>query len=270
MADKSPNPTHANEDAVSDVGQQLTRLAARFDLLKAQVRQAQQLSSLGTAAAMIAHEVNNLLTPILAYAQAALLADDVELMRKALKVTERQVRILIAMSERVLKISAAKTTAAQVVSVGHAVEEAAASLCRDLSRDGISFSVKVDEGLTAWVDPLQLQQILFNLFLNAREAMARSHSGRLVVKGRRHDSHVLIEVKNTGEPIPADMLGQIFDPFQSSKPVGGDGAQRCSGLGLALCRDLIEENGGSISVASNLEAGTVFTIILPIDDHTSA
>ncbi len=117
MAHRSPNPTQANEDAGSDVGQQLTKLAAQFDLLKAQVRQAQQLSSLGTAAAMIAHEVNNLLTPILAYAQAALLADEVELMRKALTVTERQVRILIAMSERVLKISAATTTAAQVVSV---------------------------------------------------------------------------------------------------------------------------------------------------------
>ena len=265
-----PDLTRNAADPVLDVQQQFARLEAQLELLKAQVRQAQQLSSLGTAAAMIAHEVNNLLTPILAYTQAALSANDTDLMKRALSVTVRQVQILIAMSDRVLKISAAKATAAQVVPIRPVVEEAVASLCRDLARDGITLSIEMDEGLSAWFDPLQLQQILFNLFLNAREAMARSHSGRLTVTAQRQDDRIVIQIRNTGEPIPADLLPQVFDPFRSSKPIIGGATVRCSGLGLTLCRDLVEENGGSISVTSDLEAGTVFTITVPAEGPSGA
>ena len=261
-----PNPTRSVSEPALDAQQHFARLEAQLELLKTQVRQAQQLSSMGAAAAIIAHEVNNLLTPILAYTQAALSANDTDLMKRALDVTVRQVQILIAMSDRVLRISAAKATTAKVVSIRHAVEEAVASLCRDLARDGITLSIEMDEGLTAWFDPLQLQQILFNLFLNAREAMARSHSGRLTVTARRQDDRIVIQIRNTGAPIPAGLLPQVFDPFQSSKPIAGGSAVRCSGLGLTLCRDLVEENGGSISVASDLQAGTVFTIIVPAEE----
>ena len=265
MDRKPPNPTRNAADPALEVQQQFAQLEARLELLKTQVRQAQQLSNLGTAAVIIAHEVNNLLTPILAYTQAALSANDIDLMKRALDVTVRQVQILIAMSNRVLKISAAKATAAQVVPIRHVVDEAVASLCRDLDRDGITLSIEIDEGLSAWFDPLQLQQILFNLFLNAREAMARSHSGRLTVTARRRDDWIVIQIRNTGEPIPANLLPHVFDPFQSSKPIVGGAAARCSSLGLTLCRDLVEENGGSISVTSDLEAGTVFTMTVPAE-----
>ncbi len=269
MDRKPPNATRNATDPALDAQRQFTRLEAQLERLKAQVRQAQQLSNLGTAAVIIAHEVNNLLTPILAYTQAALSANDIDLMKRALDVTVRQVQILIAMSNRVLKISAAKATATEAVPIRRVVEEAVASLCRDLARDGITLSIEMDEGLCAWIDPLQLQQILFNLFLNAREAMARSHSGRLTVTARRRDHRIVIQIRNTGEPIPADLLPQVFDPFQSSKPIAGGAAVRCSGLGLTLCRDLVEENGGSISVASDLEAGTVFTITVPAQEPSS-
>ena len=243
--------------------QPLDRLQAQLDLLKVQVRQAQQLSGLGTAAAMMAHEVSNLLTPIYAYARAALDAGDVELQKKALTVTLKNVEMLIAMCERVLEISAAKPVKRELVSVRGAAQDAVASLCRDLSRDGITLSIDVDESVTAWADRLQLQQVFFNLFLNAREVMAPSHSGRLKVSTSRQNDRVIIEVHNTGAPIPSDLLPHIFDPFQSSKAVKCDDRARCSGLGLALCRDLIEENNGTIAVTSKPDHGTKFTIILP-------
>ena len=146
----------------------VAKLQADLDLLRAQVRQAQQLSSLGTAAALIAHEVNNLLTPILAYATSALGSDDAALQKKALQVTVKNAQMLVAMSDRVLEISAAKPAKREDVNVLRAVDDAIASLCRDLSKDGITINVEVDESLTAWADPLQLQQVLFNLLLNAR------------------------------------------------------------------------------------------------------
>ena len=125
---------------------------------------------------MMVHEVNNLLTPVLSYAKAALEANDAELQAKALSVTIKNVEILTAMAERVLEISAAKPPTRELVSIRSVVLDAAASLCRDLSKDGIRFLVHIDESLTAWTDKLQLQQVLFNLFLNAREAMMKRHS----------------------------------------------------------------------------------------------
>ncbi len=218
---------------------------------------------MGTAAAMIAHEVNNLLTPIISYATAALEGSDAELKDKAIAVTLKNARMLIAMSERVLEISAAKPAKRESVSVQKAMQDALASLCRDIARDGISMRIDVAAMLTVWTDPLQLQQVFFNLLLNAREAMAATHSGRLTVTARSKGDQVVIEVNNSGEPIPPDLLPHVFEPFQTTKPATRNGKSRCGGLGLALCRDLIEENGGTITVTSDAQAGTTFILTLP-------
>jgi signal transduction histidine kinase len=263
-------PTHQPQaEAVNPVlDDRLRELSAQFDLLRAQVRQAQQLASLGTAAAMLAHEVNNLLTPVRSYVESALASDDVEFMKKALRITAKNVHILTGMSARILEINAAKTRTPEPVPVRAVVDDAIASLCRDPAKDGIKLRIDVEPTLTAWVDPLQLQQVLFNLLKNAREAMTGQHGGRLTVSASRLDDHVAIEVHNTGEPIPRELLPQLFEPFQSSKPAENEGRTRCRGLGLTLCRDLIEENDGSISVASGPEPLTTFTIRLPANRPT--
>lgn len=250
-------------DPPVDFEKRVQQLQAQFDVLKAQVRQAQQLAGLGVAAAMIAHEVNNLLTPLRAYAQTALEGNDPELQRKALSVTLRNSEMLMAMSDRVLHISAAKPADRQPVRIRNVVEDALATLCRDPAKDGIRFLMDIDPALTAWVDALQLQQVLFNLMLNARNAMAKTHQGKLTVAASRQGDEVTILVRDTGPGIPSDLLPRVFDPLQSSKPVERNGHHRCSGLGLALCRDLVEENGGSITVTSVEGTGTTFTISLP-------
>lgn len=243
-----------------------TRLAMvqeQLNELRSQVRQAQQLSVLGTSAATLAHEVNNLLTPIMAYAIAAQEGDDVELMRKALEVTAKNVNILMSMSGHILEVGAAKATEAKEIHVRPVVHDAVASLCRDPSKDGIRLRIQVEDDLVALVDPLQLQQVLFNLLLNAREAMAPARSGLLRISAQQLGSRVAIEVYNTGECIPKEQLERIFEPFQSGKSNLRNGKYRCGGLGLALCRDLIESNGGSITVSSNAQDGTAFRIDLP-------
>ncbi len=242
---------------------QFSKLTQQFETLKSQVRQAQQLASLGTASAMIAHETSNLLTPILSYAEYASDSNDMALMKKALSVTVKNVRILVKMSERVLEISAASPPQRTAVPVRQAVEDAVASLCRDLSKDGITLRVDVEDSLQVVCDALQLQQVLFNMLLNAREAMAPSHSGRLTVTAGRGPAVVSIRVHNTGAAISSEMLPHVFDALQTTKPATRDGRRRCGGLGLALCRDLVEENGGTIGVTSDEQSGTCFTITLP-------
>lgn len=264
---------------------QFAQLEARFEVLKARVRQAQQLAGLGAVAPTLAHEVNNLLTPIIGYAQSALESDDPELMKKALRVTLQNARIAARMAERLLLLSAAKPAERTAVVVREAIDDAYAGLCRDVTRDGITYTVEVPDGLTVWADALQLQQVLFNLFLNACEAMKGSHNGRLAVRAFETDSDrpaapsrtrsdessgapfgegtVTIEVRNGGKPIPSDLIPHVFDALASSKSTT-NGQARCSGLGLALCRDLVEENGGSISVTSDAQHGTTFTIRIPV------
>ena len=243
--------------------QRVSGLETQLEQLRAQVRQAQQLAALGTAAATIAHEVSNLMTPILGYARAALDADDNELARKALRITVKNAEMLTAMSNRLLAVGAAKQGKPERVGVASVVADAIDSLCRDLSKDGTRLKLEIDEDICVWADRLQLHQVLFNLFLNAREAMIRHHSGTLTVRSRRRGESVLVEVVNGGEPIPADQLPRVFEPLQSGKTNFADAKARCRGLGLALCRDLIEENGGTIAVSSAPDVGTQFTITLP-------
>ncbi len=275
----------------------LALLEKQFEVLKARVRQAQQLAGMGTIAPTLAHEVNNLLTPIIGYATKALETGDPELMNKALNVTVKNARIAVNMADRLLQLSAATSAKRTAVSVREAIDNAYAGLCRDVTRDGITYTVDVPDGLTVWADALQFQQVLFNLFLNAREAMKGAHNGRLSVRafelagdqitdadtgtGAGTDTStdedrlrsfctnasterrsVVIEVRNGGKPIPADLIPHVFDAFASSKSAT-NGHARCSGLGLALCHDLVEENAGRISVSSNEGQGTTFTILMP-------
>ena len=118
------------ESPPTTIERQVAKLEERFAQLKAQVRQAQQLSAMGPAAAVIAHEFNNLLSPVLSYAQYALQEDDMELGRKALRITVQNVRVLKAMSERLLEVSAAKTPEAHAVLLRPAGEDQADAIVR--------------------------------------------------------------------------------------------------------------------------------------------
>ncbi|MFQ5495752.1 MAG: sensor histidine kinase [Phycisphaerae bacterium] len=249
--------------AVEPLEARLATLQSQLDQLRGQVRQAQQLAGLGTATAMIAHEVNNLLTPILAFSKAALKSDNPSLRERALQVTVSNVEMLVAMSGRLLELTAARSNARREVLLGGVVDDAVASLCRDLDKDGIRFTTRIDADVSVYVDRLQLQQVLFNLLLNARDVMVRSRGGRLSVSAADHGEDVEIRVHNSGPAIPPELLPHVFEPFQSSKSEGDAPARRCSGLGLALCRDLIRENDGTIDVSSTPDEGTTFVIRLP-------
>lgn len=237
-------------------------LEQRFSELKAQVRQAQQLSAMGLATATIAHEFSNLLSPVLAYVQYAQETEDPDITRKALAVTAKNVRVLTQMSERLLEVGAAKAPDFGYVPIRAAVDDAVETLCRDLSKDGLTFANETPDSLRAWAEPLHLHQVFFNLLLNARDAMAKQRQGCIRVVGEPIGDRVRVSVMDNGSGIPAELLPTIFDPLASSKQ-DDKGRTRCGGLGLALCRDLIEEGGGSIRVESTAGEGTKFHITLP-------
>ncbi len=241
---------------------QLDRLAAHFEQLHAQLRQAQKLAGLGATAAMLAHEFNNLFTPVVAYAQQALDTDDVELMRKALARTLEQARVMRQMSDRVVGLAKQGDGRLRAVRLRELVVAAVECLGRNPEKDNISVHIQIDPDLEVRANENQLLQVLFNLVINARQAML-GRRGRLTVDAAASGGRVEINVRDTGCGIPPENLPRIFEPFFSTKQGGDRPETRGLGLGLAISRDLVEEMGGRIDVASQPGVGSTFTITLP-------
>ena len=232
--------------------------------LKSEVDELGHLANMGVASYMIAHEINNLLTPIGTYAGLALKnPDDVELGKKALGKAVRNCEHASKIMESMLALANGRSQEKENCGLAELVEEVFGCLVRDFSRDGITVDVQIADDLEVWAVPAQIQQLLMNLILNAREAMLR-RGGILRIKGETSEREVEITVSDTGEGIEASDLKEIFEPFFTTKKDGNSPSGRLgSGLGLALCKRVVEAHDGTISVQSKPAEGSTFKIVLP-------
>ena len=233
--------------------------------LKADIIQLQALANLGTASYMIAHEINNLLTPLTSYASLALKdPDDRSLVEKALRKTVRNCERATKVMESMLALASGQRQEKEETQLASLVEGVFTCLCRDFTKDGISVQVQIPEGLTVRAVPVQIQQVLMNLVLNARDAMLPG-GGVLTVKATESADSVCIEVRDTGIGVEPANLENIFESFFTTKadensPSGYSG----SGLGLAFCKKIVDAHDGYISVESKLREGSIFKITLPV------
>ncbi len=243
---------------------ELDRMSHELEKIKMQMRSSQRLVSLGLAAAMLAHEYNNQMTPVMGYARSAIDSDDVEFMRKALRLTLKHCTTVTAMSDRILGLADQSGRSVGRVHLRTAVEEGLASLGRDPAKDAIRVTLDVPDELHVQADPRQLQQVLFNLFVNAREAMSPGGGTLAVTAAHDGPGHIRIDVRDTGVGIEAPDLANVFEPFVSTKSSDGSGKTRKTrGLGLAICRDIVADHDAAIAVQSERGAGTTFTIRWP-------
>lgn len=263
MKDYPPFFSGHDADHVRLVEQQLDHLERQYRRLMARERQANQVAALGIGTLQWAHELNNLITPALAYARSALQGEDPVFMRKALRVVERNMRTVAVFSERVLSMARrGHTPRPERVDLSRAISEALESIGMDPNRPSIQVEIQIPEGLKAWVDPHALLQVLSNLFLNARAAM-KTAPGRMIVEAQEEEGRVRLSISDTGSGIDPEVLPRVFDLFHHGQDDGVEDETRCRGIGLALCRELLEENGGTITVESRLGQGTTFHVDLP-------
>lgn len=236
----------------------------QLELLRQQLAQAQKLTALGELVSTTTHEFNNVLMTILNYAKMGLRHQDdatrTKSFEKILAAAERANKITNA----VLGVARNRSEGLEPTDLRSLIEESLVLLEREFSKYRISVEKQLDEVPQVMANGNQVQQVLLNLLINARQAM--SEGGRVLI-GLTHttgESMVGIIVRDSGSGIPPEKLRHIFDPFFSTKSGPDATGKGGTGLGLSSCKDIIEAHRGRIRVESSVGKGTAFTIMLPV------
>jgi signal transduction histidine kinase len=246
------------------IGQEVMASPSEADQLREQLLRAQRLSSVGTLATSVAHEFNNILTTILNYAKLGLRsgtdeAARVQALEKILKGSQRAATIINSM----LGFARNNGHQRELTDLVELVEEVLVLTDKDLSKHHIQVEKKYVDRPKAPVLRGQIEQILLNLIINARQAMPRG--GRLRIEIRENAPAQMAEIRicDTGVGIPPEQLRLIFEPFYTTKEPDEHG-HGGSGLGLSVCRQIIEQHHGRIRVESLPGKGSKFTVKLPL------
>jgi len=234
--------------------------------IEAQMLRQERLASLGLLAAGVAHEINTPLTGISSYAQmlredaAASTNGSLDVLRKIETQTERASKI----ANSLLNLANPERTALEALDVNRTIEEVVELFEPQIRGRGVRLETELSADLPAVrAHRGKLQQVILNLLLNARDAVG--DGGTIVLRSRRRDSRVLVEVNDDGSGIPDEDLSRIFDPFFTTK-----GRGRGTGLGLSISYGIVQELGGDIHVDSELGAYTRFRVELPFDRTAQA
>ena len=241
--------------------------------LNEELRQSQKMEAVGVLAGGVAHDFNNLLVVMMIYAEMLreeCLGDDPRLpdVMELIKAIERGRDL----TRQLLAFSRKQPATPTLLDLGATLADLQ-KMFRRLLPSNIEISIDVEE--QSWpviADRVQVEQLIMNLALNARDAMPSG--GQLTIRlanrtiqcgdeGMEPGDYVMMTVSDTGTGIPPDDLDRIFDPFFTTKVRGGG-----TGLGLATCYGIVKQAGGSIAVRSAIGEGTSFIVLLPRANET--
>ena len=227
---------------------------------QARLAHAGRVNSLGEMASGIAHEITQPLTAILSQAQASRrLAEQGNLvaLRPVLEDTITQTKRAAAILERLRAWVKPRQSPPETVWVNAAVHNVKALVAGQAAQQSCEIALALSpQELAVRADPVELEQVLFNLVLNAIEALQPQGGGTIDIATRREGGHVLLEVADTGPGIEPGLRDRLFEPFVTGKPDG-------SGLGLALCQRLVERMDGEIGLVRS-RTGASFRVRLPL------
>jgi signal transduction histidine kinase len=256
------------QEQVLDNGlmEKLQMLEKYLNELEDQLVRAQRLASLGTMATMIAHEFNNILTPVVSYAQYALGRDDTDLMRKALDKAFTNGREAAEVCQLLLNFGRGESEGSTSL-VSETVKTTIRCLVRNPAKDNIDLQINIpDESLVVKIESCLLQQVIYNMLLNARDAIL-GRQGRISISAQNtSDNQIRIDISDNGPGVDPAIQEKIFNPFfttKSKSKSASKSSQSGSGLGLAVSKHIIEKAGGKITLQSEPGKGTTFSIFLP-------
>jgi len=248
-----------------ELGRTIERQCAREQMQRQQeaLFQREKLAAMGSLLASVAHELNNPLAIVLL--QADLLQEEAgqgplaELTTELTQAATRCERLV----RQFLTLARQHTPERSAVALNPLVTETVALLAPSFQVDNITVHLHLADDLPLlWADPHQLQQVVVNLLTNAQQALRDVAAPRqltITTQGDAAHSRVTLAVADTGPGIPPALQARIFEPFFTTKPPGVG-----TGLGLSLCRGIIEEHGGTLRVTSCPGQGTTFHVGLPV------
>lgn len=229
----------------------------QLQTLNEQLARAERLAAMGTLAAGVAHEVNNPLASISSLVQMMKSKAD-EDTREKLDLISTQIERITQVTKDLTNFARVRPAARRSVDINAVVESGIRLASFDSDFQKLELTRDLAEVLPEiHADGDQLQQVILNLLLNARDAMP--NGGKLKVTTSVRDALVEIAVEDSGAGIDESVRKQLFDPFFTTKPAG-----KGTGLGLAVCYGIITAHNGYIDVESANGTGTKFTVTLPI------
>jgi len=262
---------------VSRTGEKLGAVISLHDVtmvktLEEHIRQAQKLESIGTLAGGVAHDFNNILTVILGACVLLKMdaVDDpkqVKLVTQIYEYAERAAKL----TQSLLAFSRRQPVSKQSEDLVHIVNTTQDFLGRIVGQDILLTAYLPDEPLMVMIDRGQIEQVLMNLAVNARDAMPQGgilsiavsrvigEGSLLELKGCRSGVYALITVSDSGAGIDPAIQQRIFEPFFTTKAAGSG-----TGLGLSMAYGIILQHNGAIQVVSEQSEGTTFRIYLPL------
>ena len=221
-----------------------------------QIIRSEKLSIIGTLSATVAHDMANVVSPMVTLVDLAMERGEVD--EKTEASLERQLQRLLALVERLKSFARPEAMAMTPTNVNEVVDGALSLIQTELHHEQVALDLKLADDLPlVQAVPTQLDRVVLNLCLNAIEAM-ESGGGRMTISTELDGDEVTVSVADTGPGIPADLQARLFEPFFTTKPTG-------TGMGLFSCRRIVEEeHDGAIELDSRVDEGTTVTVRLPV------
>jgi signal transduction histidine kinase len=249
-------------DEFGRVGLAFNGMAEKLSQSRHDLVHAQKMEALGQLAGGVAHDFNNQLTVIQHY--TSFVAEDLppgSALREDLDEVQRAAARAANLSQRLLTFARKEVARPQAVDPTELLDSLKGMLSRTLSKE---IEVRVESSApdrAVEIDPAQLEHVLMNLALNARDAMPGGGTLSFqidVADGEQGREHLRISVRDTGMGMTPEVCEKVFEPFFTTKPNGAG-----TGLGLATCKRIITEAGGRMNLTSEVGRGTSFDILLP-------
>jgi two-component system NtrC family sensor kinase len=231
----------------------------KFQQAQAQLVQSTKMAAVGQLAAGIAHEINSPLGAITVALQSVEAnLEDPAAAQKRLQVAQRAADTAQRSIEKLLYYSREGGAGYRSVDLNQVIQDTLEIFAAQIERDATVLKTQLNPVPAVRGNPHELQQVLVNLLLNARDAVKASATRTVTVSTSFDGRRVRLEVGDTGAGVSPELVGRIFEPFFTTKPVGAG-----TGLGLSVSQQLVAQHQGTLSVASQLGEGSRFCVALP-------
>jgi two-component system, NtrC family, sensor kinase len=245
-------------------------LERQCELLEEELRRTRRMAALGELVSTTTHEFNNVLTTIINYAKLGLRYKDEPSRDKALAKILAAAGRAEKITNSVLGFARNRGHERIPTDLAMLVDQSLVLLEREMQKYRVQVEFKSEPAPQALVSGNEIQQVLFNLLTNARQAMPRGGRVFIRIAPDAAAGTVDLTVRDTGSGIPAEVLPRIFDRYFTTKQGPDASGKGGTGVGLAACREIIEAHQGKIRVESTVGIGTSFTIKFPVATSQAA